>query len=187
MQGPHTEGPRTIDNVSARDIAILKTRVDHPTATTRELSSILEKEYGIDLSHNRVNEILHELAEKDLYRKTILPSQDLFLHFMLSISFNFSEYSNSWEACFEKFLNDPHVMMFFNTDGRTHWQLITQFRSLSDAQRWVHHLWIDHGELFNEFTITDLERIHKFQTGAEIFDDILKETEQGRSYLDEGE
>jgi len=45
-------------DLSARDIAILKARVKYPDAPVSKIRDILEDEFDISLSHNRVNEIL---------------------------------------------------------------------------------------------------------------------------------
>ena len=36
-------------DISPRDVVIMKVRVEYPTVSTRELSDILEEEYGIEL------------------------------------------------------------------------------------------------------------------------------------------
>jgi hypothetical protein len=53
-------------------------------------------------------------------------------------------------------------------------------------ERWVHEFFKAHGELIAQFHNTMLHEVHKFQTEAEIFDDILEETEAGRAYLEAG-
>jgi len=71
---------------SPPNIVILKSRVANPTASTRELSEILEADYGIELSHNRISEILREMAEDGLYRETVIPDQSIFNHYLFRLS-----------------------------------------------------------------------------------------------------
>lgn len=174
-------------DVSPRDIVILKARVDNPTASTRELSRILHSEYGISLSHNRINEILRKMSEQEVFRESILPDREIFRHYLFRIAFNFPSFEEKWRECYEALVNDPHVLMFFTADSNYHWHVIIQFRTNEQMERWVHEFFKTHGELIGEFNNTMLHSVHKFQTEAAIFDDILAETEEGRQYLEYGE
>lgn len=171
-------------DISPRDIAILKVRVDNPTASTRELSDILDDKYDIQLSHNRINEILREMAEDGIFRETILPDEQIFRHYLFRIAFHYPNFEDSWEDCYWDILEDPHVLMFFNADTTYHWQIIAQFRTDEQQQKWVHELFKAHGDLFDQFHTTMLHTVHKFQTEAAIFDEMLAETPEGRQYID---
>jgi hypothetical protein len=171
-------------NVSPRDIAILKARVDHPTASTRELSHIIDQEYGISLSHNRINEILRTMSEEQIFRETILPNREIFRHYLFRVSFNFPKFEDNWRECYDALQNDPHVLMFFTADSNYQWHAIAQFRTDNQMERWVHEFFKTHGELISQFHNTMLHSVHKFQTEAAVFDDILVETEEGRQYLE---
>jgi hypothetical protein len=171
-------------NVSPRDIAILKARVDYPTSSTRELSHILDEEYGISLSHNRINEILRTMSEEQIFRETILPNREIFRHYLFRVSFNFPKFEDNWRECYDALQNDPHVLMFFTADSNYQWHAIAQFRTDDQMERWVHEFFKTHGELISQFHNTMLHSVHKFQTEAAVFDDILVETEEGRQYLE---
>jgi len=175
------EGP---DDIAPRDIVILKARVANPTASTRELSEVLKEEYGISLSHNRINEILREMADEGVFRETILPDESIFRHYLFRIAFDFPNFEEHWEDCYWNLVEDPHILMFFNADSDYHWHAIAQFRTDEQMQRWVHDLFKEHGDLIGGFHNTMLHNVHKFRTDAAIFDDILDETEEGRRYLD---
>ncbi|MFB6354665.1 MAG: helix-turn-helix domain-containing protein [Halobacteriales archaeon] len=174
----------TPEDLSPRDVAILKARVANPTASSRELSDVLEDRYGISLSHNRINEILRGLAEEGLYRETTIPDESLFRHYLFRVAFFYPNFEAHWEACYWDLIEDPHVLMFFNADSHYHWHFITQFRSNEQMQRWVHDFFKRHGELIAQFHNTMLHNVHKFRTDAEIFDDLLAETPEGQEYLD---
>ena len=177
-------GTPTTDDISPRDLAILKVRVANPTASTRELSAILEAEYDISLSHNRINEILRELAEEGVFRETIIPNESLFNHYLFRIAFFHPNFAEHWEDCYWSLVEDPHVMMFFNADSDYHWHVLAQFRRHEQMERWVHEFFKEHGKLISGFHNTSLHGVHKFHTDAAIFDDILGETEEGREYLE---
>ncbi|EMA37290.1 hypothetical protein C447_13002 [Halococcus hamelinensis 100A6] len=170
--------------MSPRDITILKARVDNPTASTRELSDVLEENYGISLSHNRVNEILRTLSEEGIFRKTILPNKDIFRHYLFRLSFDFSEFAENWQECYEVLLNDPHILMFFTADSGYQWHMLAQFRTDDRMERWVHDFFVEYGVLISHFHNTMLHSVHKFKTEAAIFDNVLAETEEGRRYLE---
>jgi len=170
-------------DVSPRDILILKLRVEFPTASTRELSDILDTEFDVDLSHNRINEILREMSEAGLFRETIVPDEEIFHHYLFRIAFDYSNFESHWEACYWDLVEDPHVLMFFNADSHYHWQIIAQFRRNEQMERWIHEFFKTHGEVLSQFHNTMLHNVHKFQTDAEIFDDLLLETEAGRQFL----
>lgn len=171
-------------DISPRDVVILKVRVAHPTASTRELSDILEAEYGVSLSHNRINEILRELAADGVFRETILPDQELFSHYLFRIAFHYPNFEEHWEECYWDLVDDPHVLMFFNADSHYHWQVVAQFRRNDQMERWVHDFFKRHGQLISQFHNTMLHNVHKFKTDAAVFDDLLRESEEGEAYLE---
>lgn len=171
------------DDIKPRDIALLQARAANPTASSRELSNLLNEEYGIHLSHNHVNTLLREMQSEDLFRKTVLPRRTLFNHYIFRIGFHYPNFKNNWKECREMLIEDPHVLMFFNADSEYRWQLITQFRTNEQMNDWVIAFFEEHGEMIDEFDTTSIHNLHKFSTDAEIFDDMLIETEEGRGYL----
>ncbi len=171
------------DNIKPRDIALLQARVANPTASSRELSNLLNEEYDIHLSHNHVNTLLREMQSEDLFRETVIPRRTLFNHYIFRIGFHYPNFEDNWEECREILIEDPHVLMFFNADSKYRWQLITQFRTNEQMDDWVTAFFEEHGEMIDEFDTTSVHNLHKFSTDAEIFDDMLIETEEGRGYL----
>jgi len=149
------------------------------------MSDILKSEYDISLSHNRINEILREMVKDNVFRETIIPDESIFRHYLFRIAFFHPNFDEHWEDCYWHLVEDPHILMFFNADSHYHWHMIAQFRTDEQQQRWVHDFFKEHGNLIAQFHTTMLHTVHKFQTDAEIFDDILRETEVGRQYLDD--
>lgn len=173
-----------LDDIKPRDVALLQARIANPTASSRELSEILEENYDISLSHNRVNALLREMEEDDLFRTTVVPRRSLFRHYLFRIGFHYPNFKEHWKECRRNLVADPHVLMYFNADSKYRWQLIAQFRSTSQMDEWVNSFFEKHGEIIDQFETTSLHNLHKFRTDAEIFDDVLEETEEGRGYLD---
>ncbi|MGM0605485.1 MAG: helix-turn-helix domain-containing protein [Halobacteriota archaeon] len=174
-------------DISPRDIVILKARVANPTASSRELSDILAETHDIELSHNRINEILRDMSERDVFRETIIPDERIFRHYLFRVAFYYPNFEDNWEDCYWDIVDDPHVLMFFNADSHYHWQIIAQFRTDEQQQKWVHQLFKKHGDVFAQFHTTMLHTVHKFQTDAAVFDDMLSETPAGMQYLEGGE
>lgn len=171
-------------DLSARDVVILKTRIEHPTASVRKLRDILEERYDISLSHNRVNEILREMEAESVFRKTVIQNENLFEYYLFRIAFHYPNFEQRWEECYWDLVEDPHVMMFFNADGYYRWQLIVQFTDSEQSEQWLHDFFKRHGSLIAQFDNTKLPSVHKFRTDADVFDELLRQTEQGRKYLD---
>ena len=174
-------------DIEPRDIALLQARIANPTASSRKLSDILEGEYGISLSHNRINSLLREMEQKDLFRRTVIPRRSIFQHYLFRIGFHYPNFKDHWKECRETLIDDPHVLMFFNADSEYRWQLITQFQTTKKMDRWVTDFLEKHGEMIDSFDMTSIHNLHKFQTDAAIFDEILSGTEEGREYLEERE
>lgn len=170
-------------DLSPRDLVLLKVRVDNPTAPVREIRDILEEEYDVSLSHNRVNELLREMADEDVFREAMLPNEQIFDYYIYRIAFHYPNFEQQWEECYWDLLEDPHVVMFFNADDYYHWQLVTQFNTDKEAERWVHHFFKKHGSLIAQFDNTKLPTVHKFHADASVFDELLWQTEEGQEYL----
>ncbi|WP_323174303.1 helix-turn-helix domain-containing protein [Natrialba sp. PRR66] len=172
-----------IDNISARDIAILKARIEHPTASVRVLRERLEDEYGISLSHNRVNDILRNLSDKDVFRQVSLLNESFFEYHLFQIAFHYPNFEDRWEECYDDLMNDPHVLMFFNADDYHHWQFIARFRKDEKSESWKHKFFKKHGDLIAQFDSSALPEIHKFRNDTEVLEQILHETDEGKKFV----
>ncbi|WP_254547088.1 helix-turn-helix domain-containing protein [Halomarina pelagica] len=171
-------------DLSPRDIILLKLRIKHPTAPVRELRDILEEEYGISLSHNRVNELLRELEGEEVFRTETVPNRQLFQYHLFRIAFHYPNFEAKWEDCYWDLVEDPHVVLFANADDYYYWTLVTQFNDDREAERWVHYFFKKHGELIAQFDNTKLPTVHKFYTDGNILDERLWESDEGRRYLE---
>ncbi|WP_255681636.1 helix-turn-helix domain-containing protein [Natrinema sp. SYSU A 869] len=168
--------------LSPRGIVLLKIRMDNPTAPVREIRDILADQYGIELSHNRVNELLHDMSDKDVFRKSIQPNKRIFDYHSFRIAFHYPNFEDQWEECYLELVEDPHVVMFCNADSNYHWQLLMQFNGDREAEQWMHHFFKKHGSLIAQFDNTKLPTVHKFDTHSSVFDEKLWQTEEGREY-----
>lgn len=171
-------------DIPPRDVAILKARLKYPAASVRELTDVLETEYDIDLSHNRVNDILNEIKEQDFYQETGLLNKSLLNYHLFRIAFHYPSFEERWEDCYTDLMNDPHVVMFFNADDYHHWQFVTQFVDNKHSEEWKHEFFTKHGDLIAQFDKTAMPTVHKLQFDPAVLDDFLAETEEGMQYLE---
>lgn len=171
-------------SLSPRDLVILKTRLKYPDASVREIRDRLETEYEISLSHNRVNEIIREMRDEGVFRQPGIPDESILDFHLFRIAFHYPNFEQKWEECYWDLMEDPHVVMFFNADSYHHWQMITAFRDSEQAEQWIHEFFKKHGELIAQFDNSAMPTIHKNTMDAEILDEILAETEEGREYLE---
>ena len=171
------------DDLTPRDIVLLKARVENPTVSVRKIRDILEDEYGISLSHNRVNELLHEMETDEVLQTQVVPNVELFDYYLFRIAFHYPNFEEQWEKCYWELSEDPHVVFFTNADDYYHWILITQFHDDRGAEQWMHHFFKNHGDLIAQFDNTKLPSIHKFYTSGDVLNERLWETEEGREYL----
>jgi len=169
---------------SPRDITILKTRIKHPTASLRELQEVLEEEYEISLSHNRINDILRELKSEGLFRVMAAPNQSLFEYYLFRISFHYPSFEERWDECHAQLVRDPHVIMFFDADDYHQWQFVTCFWTEEDSQEWKMDFFNKHRDVIAEFERVSLPNVHKFDIDATIFDDVLQEPDVNEHYLE---
>ncbi|WP_246985563.1 helix-turn-helix domain-containing protein [Halorientalis marina] len=170
--------------LSPRDTVILKTRLEYPDASVREIRDRLEDTYDISLSHNRVNEILRGMRDDGLFDQPALPDEGLLEYYRCEIGLDYTHFADHREACYDELLADPHVVSFVEVASGRHWQFTAAFLSDEAAQSWLHDLFEEHGALFAEFDQSKLTAIHKRHVDADVLDDLLATTEAGQAYLD---
>ncbi|MFC7132420.1 MULTISPECIES: helix-turn-helix domain-containing protein [Salinibaculum] len=170
-------------NLSARDVAILKARVKYPEKPVSELRDILEAEFGISLSHNRVNEILNEMKAEDIFSMQAVPNRNIFEYYLFQVAFHYSNFDENWERCYKKLLDDPHVVMFCSADDYHEWQFVAQFASPDHSEEWRHEFVKEYGEFIAQIDKTAFPTVHKFETAAAVFDDLLHEMD-GEEFLE---
>lgn len=158
---------------SPRDIAILQARVANPEKPVSELRDVLEADYGISLSHNRVNEILNEMRDEGVFSMRAVPNRHLFEHYLFRVGFEYSNFDAHWEDCYDSLLEDPHVVLFASADDPREWQFVAQFATAADSEAWRREFASEHGDLIAEVDKTAFPTVHKFETAAAVFDDLL--------------
>ena len=171
-------------DLSPRDVAILKARVKYPEKPVSKLRDILEEEFDISLSHNRVNEILNEMRAEDVFSMRAIPNRNIFEYYLFQVAFHYSNFDENWERCYKKLLDDPHVMLFCSADDYHEWQFVAQFASPEQSEEWRHEFVKEYGDFIAQVDKTAFPTVHKFETAAAVFDDLLRDM-GGEEYLGE--
>jgi hypothetical protein len=162
-------------DLSPRDAAILKARVKYPEKPVSKLRDILEEEFDISLSHNRVNEILNEMRDEDVFSMRAIPNQNIFDFYLFQVAFHYSNFDENWERCYKKLLDDPHVMLFCSADDYHEWQFVAQFASPEQSEAWRHEFVREYGDFIAQIDKTAFPTVHKFETAAAVFNDLLRD------------
>ncbi|WP_121822308.1 helix-turn-helix domain-containing protein [Halostella salina] len=173
-------------DLSPRDVAILKARVKYPEKPVSELRDILESEFDISLSHNRVNEILNEMRAEGVFSMQAVPNRNIFEYYLFQVAFHYSNFEENWEGCYKRLLDDPHVVLFCSADDYHEWQFVAQFASAEESEEWRHEFVKEYGNFVAQIDKTAFPTVHKFETAAAVFDDLLSDM-GGEQYVDEGE
>ncbi len=171
-------------DLSPRDVAILKARVKYPEKPVSELRDVLEEEFDISLSHNRVNEIINEMREQGVFSMQAVPNVNVFEYYLFQISFHYSNFDENWEECYKRLLDDPHVVMFCSADDYHEWQFIAQFASPDHSEEWRHEFVKEYGDFIAQIDKTAFPTVHKFETAAAVFNDLLRDM-GGEEYIDD--
>ena len=170
-------------DISPRDVAILKTRIKHPEASLNELQDVLEAEFDISLSHNRINELLNEMKDNDVFSMRAVPNKNIFEYYLFQVAFHYSNFEENWERCFRQLCDDPHVVMFCSADDYHEWQFVAQFASPEHSEEWRHEFVKEYGNFIAQIDKTAFPTVHKFEADHEIFDDLLREMDSDEAYL----
>lgn len=173
-------------DLSPRDVAILKARVKYPDKPVSEIRDILESEFDISLSHNRVNEILNEMRDDGVFSMQAIPNRNIFEYYLFQVAFHYSNFDENWERCYKTLLDDPHVVMFCSADDYHEWQFVAQFASPEQSEEWRHEFVKEYGDFIAQVDKTAFPTVHKFETTAAVFDDLLR-TMGGDEYVHEAE
>ncbi|AIY89850.1 hypothetical protein [Geoglobus acetivorans] len=158
-------------------IVILKEKIEDPNITTRKLSEILKKKYGISLSHARIAEIIKEMRETEIFRETVIPNENYFIFSFMEISFNNQNFSENWRRAYEHLINSPNVMLFFITDGTHRWKFIMVFRTFQEVSKWVHNFLKEYGDFVQDLNVQIIYRILKFKFDEKLLEELITSSE----------
>ncbi|AFK20712.1 winged helix-turn-helix domain-containing protein (plasmid) [Haloferax mediterranei ATCC 33500] len=158
-----------------RDIAILRELTQDPQLSSRELTSILEEKYDIEVSHVTVSESIREMRNEGVFREAIIPNEEYYTFSLFEFKFNPENFEEGWRDAMEYIRNDPHTLFYFLSDGEYQWKTVMMFSNLQDESRWIHEFYKEHGDVVDNIRNSVVHNVLKFRTDPEIFEGLNDE------------
>ncbi|ELY52039.1 Lrp/AsnC family transcriptional regulator [Natronolimnohabitans innermongolicus] len=158
-----------------RDIAILCELSKDPQLSSRELTTVLESEYGIDVSHVTVSESIRRMRDEGVFREAIIPNEEYYTFALFEFKFNTEHFEEGWREAMEHIKADKHTLFFFLSDGEYQWKTVMMFRDRQDISRWIHDCYKEYGSVIANIRNSAVHNVLKFQTDPQIYEDLGKE------------
>ncbi|RZV11245.1 Lrp/AsnC family transcriptional regulator [Natrinema hispanicum] len=158
-----------------RDIAILTELADDPQLSSRELTTVLEDKYDIDVSHVTVSESIRRMRDEGVFREAIIPNEEYYIFALFEFKFNTEHFADHWRAAMEDIRADKHTLFFFLADGEYQWKTIMMFRDRQEVPKWIHDCYSKHGKVIENVRNSAVHNVLKFQTDPQIYEDLGKE------------
>ncbi|MGM0604716.1 MAG: winged helix-turn-helix domain-containing protein [Halobacteriota archaeon] len=158
-----------------RDFKILRELASDPQISSRELATILEEKYDIDVSHVTVSETIRRMRQENVFREAILPNENYYNFALFEFKFSPENFGEHWEEAMEYIMDDKHTLMYFISNGEYQWKTIMMFRTRQAESRWIHEFYKRHGQVVSNVRNSVVHNLLKFRTDPEIFE-LLDET-----------
>ncbi|MDQ2049517.1 winged helix-turn-helix domain-containing protein [Natronolimnohabitans sp. A-GB9] len=158
-----------------RDIAILCELSRDPQLSSRELTDVLESEYGIDVSHVTVSESIRRMRDEGVFREAIIPNEEYYTFALFEFKFNTEHFDEGWRDAMESIRDDKHTLFFFLADGEYQWKTVMMFPDLEAISRWIHDCYKNHGDVIENIRNSSVHKVLKFQTDPQIYEDLGEE------------
>ena len=158
-----------------RDIAILCELSKDPQLSSRELTTVLESDYGIDVSHVTVSESIRRMRDEGVFREAIIPNEEYYTFALFEFKFNTEHFEDGWREAMEHIRDDKHTLFFFLSDGEYQWKTVMMFRSREEISRWIHDCYKEYGHVIANIRNSAVHNVLKFQTDPQIYKDLREE------------
>ena len=158
-----------------RDIAILCELSSDPQLSSRELTTVLESEYDINVSHVTVSESIRRMRDEGVFREAIIPNEEYYTFALFEFKFNTQQFEDNWRDAMEHIKNDKHTLFFFLSDGEYQWKTVMMFRSREEISKWIHNCYKEHGGVIANIRNSAVHNVLKFQTDPQIYKDLRDE------------
>lgn len=153
-----------------RDVYILRELTRDPQVSSRELASILDEEYDINVSHVTVSESIRKMREAGVFREAIVPNEAYFLFSLFEFKFNGKHFEESWREALNHIRNSKHTLFYFLSDGEYQWKTVMMFPDRETESKWIHEFYKDYGALVQNIRNSVVTNVLKFTTDPEIFE-----------------
>ena len=158
-----------------RDIAILCELSSDPQLSSRELTTVLESEYDINVSHVTVSESIRRMRDEGVFREAIIPNEEYYTFALFEFKFNTQQFEDNWRDAMKHIKNDKHTLFFFLSDGEYQWKTVMMFRSREEISKWIHNCYKEHGGVIANIRNSAVHNVLKFQTDPQIYKDLRDE------------
>ncbi|WP_336037066.1 winged helix-turn-helix domain-containing protein [Halobacterium yunchengense] len=155
-----------------RDVVILQELAEDPQRSSRDLAEILERDYGIDVSHVTVSESIRKMREDDVFREAIVPNEEYFMFSLLEFKFNPEYFADEWRAAMEYIRDSRHTLFYFLSDGEYQWKSVMMFRGRRQESKWIHDFYKHHGRVVSNVRNSVVHNVLKFRTDPELLGEL---------------
>lgn len=157
---------------SDRDIAILKELVRDPQLSARELTSRLEKEHGIDVSHVTVSKSIRNMREAGVFREAIVPHEGYFKFALFEFKFNPENFAEEWRDAMEFIRDHQNTIFYCLSDGEYQWKSLMMFPNHEAEARWIHEFYKKHGDVVHNLRNSTMINVLKFGTNPDLIEGL---------------
>ncbi|ELZ05666.1 AsnC family transcriptional regulator [Natrialba chahannaoensis JCM 10990] len=158
-----------------RDIAILCELSNDPQLSSRELTTVLEEQYDIDVSHVTVSESIRRMRDEGVFREAIIPNEEYYIFALFEFKFNAENFADRWRDAMEHIKQDKHTLFFFLSDGEYQWKTVMMFRNREEVSRWIHDCYTEYGDVIANVRNSAVHNVLKFKTDPRIYEDLGEE------------
>ncbi len=141
-------------------LLLIKEKIRNPSATLKELSETMMREYGVKISHSRIADLLREMKLRGIMREVVIPNENYFIFAFLEFSSNNKNFED-WRKVYDFLKNSPNVVMILLVDGDSRWKILGAFRSFREVTGWMHAFSQEHGIETDSMRLSIVYRIHK--------------------------
>lgn len=158
-----------------RDIIILRELARDPELSSRNLTTILEEEHDIDVSHVTVSETIRKMRDEGVFREAIIPNEEYFIFGLFEFKFNPENFAEGWRSAMETIRDDEHTLFYFLSDGEYQWKTVMMFPSTEAESKWIHEFYKEHGDVIDNIRNSVVTNVLKFGTDPEVFESLSGE------------
>ena len=157
---------------SARDVAILRELARDPQVSSRQLTDVLEEQYGIDVSHVTVSESIRRMREEGVFREAVIPNEDFFIFGLFEFKFDAAHFAEEWRPAMEYIRDSPNTLLYFLSDGEYQWKTVMMFPTREAESQWIHEFYKRHGGVVSNIRNSVMTNVLKFGTDPDLLESL---------------
>ncbi len=165
-------------DLKRRDVLILKELAANPQRSAREITEVLAKDHGVDVSHATVSKSIRRMREDGVYREAVIPNEEYFIFEKFEFKFNPEYFAEEWRDAMEHIRDHENTLFFFLSDGEYQWTSIMMFPNREAGSKWIHEFYKEHGKVVNNLRNSVMTNVLSFGTDPRLFDGIPTEDER---------